>query len=78
MVNRATGRIIDTQSKRSKVHWLDKEPDTKSNGYETFIREEMQLFEEKPTFTKVYRPPTEDDYNRLRKEAYVDNASVMM
>jgi hypothetical protein len=58
MVNRATGRIIDTQSKRSKVHWLDKEPDTKSNGYETFIREEMQLFEEKPTFTQRFLQAT--------------------
>jgi hypothetical protein len=54
MVNRA-GIISDTQSNRGnscEVNWLDKEPDSKSSGYETYIQE-MQTSEEKSTFTKV-------------------------
>ena len=69
------GIISDTQSNRGnscEVNWLDNEPDRKSSGYETYTQE-MQSIQREIDFYKGYsRPPTEEEYNQLCKEANID------
>jgi hypothetical protein len=51
-----------------EVNWLDPEPDTASSDYANY-REELQVIEsEVNMYREFYKPPTEEEYNRLCEE----------